>query len=112
MVVKRYFYIQQLSFSLCGIDTTATKPELVVTRPVLCYVPMLFAISHVVATMHYAYVNRYDYDEVTDSLAISFQSLLAIWKLIIFLCKRRAFIEMIHEVQLGNFKGKFFVMKL
>ncbi|XP_065370370.1 odorant receptor 45a-like [Calliphora vicina] len=105
MVVKRYFYIQQLSFFLCGIDSKATKPEHVVTRPVLCYVPLLFAICHVVAIIHYAFVNRNDYVEVTDSLALSCQSLLAIWKMIIFLCKRMSFIEMIREVQLGNLKA-------
>nr|AID61243.1 odorant receptor [Calliphora stygia] len=105
MVVKRYFYIQQLTFSLCGIDLKATNSKHVVTRPLLCYVPLCFAICHVVAIVHYAFVNRHDYVEVTDSLALFCQSLLAIWKMLIFLYKRQGFIEMIHELQLGNSKA-------
>lgn len=105
MVLQRYFFVQHLSFALCGIDTKATKPELIVKRPILCYVPLLFAVSHVAAIVHYAYVNRHDYVEVTDSLALSCQSLLAIWKMLIFLAKRRQFVEMINEIHLGNFKG-------
>ncbi|KAM7343180.1 odorant receptor 45a-like isoform 2-T2 [Cochliomyia hominivorax] len=105
MVVKRYFFVQELMFALCGIDTKATKFEKIIKRPLLCYVPLIFAIAHVMAIIHYAYVNRHDYVEVTDSLALSCQLLLAIWKMIIFLCKRKEFTDMINLVHSLNFKA-------
>ncbi|XP_046809492.1 odorant receptor 45a-like [Lucilia cuprina] len=106
MVVKRYFYIQKLSFKLCGIDSLATRPEDVLKRPLFCYVPLFFAITHFLAIIHYAFVNRNDYVEVTDSLALSCQTLLAIWKMIIFLIKRRQFVSIIQKVHSGNLKVK------
>ncbi|XP_037827782.1 odorant receptor 45a-like [Lucilia sericata] len=105
MVVKGYFNVQKLTFAICGIDTEASKSERIIKRPHLCYVPLFFAITHVTAIVHYAYVNRHDYVEVTDSLALSCQSLLAIVKTIIFIAKREQFVSMIREVHSGNFRA-------
>ncbi|KNC21970.1 putative odorant receptor 45a [Lucilia cuprina] len=105
MVVKGYFYVQKLCFIICGVDTEASKSERIIKHPLLFYVPLFFAITHVMAIVHYAFVNRHDYVEVTDSLALSCQSLLAIFKMIIFVLKRENIINMIREVHSGNLRA-------
>lgn len=107
LFLRDYFFIQQLSFKLCGIDIKAANYGTILQRPLLCYIPLVCAISHIMAMLHHAYVNCQDFVEVTETLAIFFQSALAISKMLIFLVKRGEFLKIVSNVNLFNLKGNF-----
>lgn len=106
MVVKAYLEIQKLCFACVGLNLEPIEYENIIKNSVLCYVPLAFAVSHSMAMIHYAGVHRHDYVEVTDSLSLLCQSLLAICKMLVLLIKRREFVTLIGKINKFNKQGK------
>ena len=107
MIVDRYFRIQKLTFAGVGIDPTVVNYKDVVKRPLLCYGLILGTLFHLILIVHFVATHFKQYDEVADSIPLLCQEVLSIWKMIIFIGKRKDIIQLINELNHLNVTGKF-----
>ncbi|XP_065366797.1 odorant receptor 45a-like [Calliphora vicina] len=106
MIVPQYFHIQQLTFAGVGINPMVTDPNQVVKRPILCYGLLMSTFFHLIIIVHYIWSHIKEYDEVTDSMPLMCQAILSIWKMSIFLSKRKDIVKLINELHQLNLKAK------
>ncbi|KAM7345984.1 odorant receptor 45a-like [Cochliomyia hominivorax] len=106
MIVQRYFYIQKLTFAGVGVNPMVTNPDHVVERPLLCYGLLISTLFHLVIILHYIATHIKEYKEVTDSVPLMCQAILCIWKMTIFLGKRKDIVHLVNELHKLNLKAE------
>ncbi|XP_037820239.1 odorant receptor 45a-like [Lucilia sericata] len=106
MIVQNYFHVQKITFAGVGINPMVTDPKDVVKHPLLCYGLLISTFFHMVIIVHYILTHIKEYDEVTDSFPLMCQAILSIWKMSIFLSKRKDILRLINELHQLNLKAQ------
>ncbi|KAI8122549.1 Odorant receptor 45a [Lucilia cuprina] len=106
MIVQNYFHVQKITFAGVGINPMVADPNDVVKRPLLCYGLLISTFFHMIIIAHYILSHIKEYDEVTDSFPLMCQAILSIWKMSIFLSKRKDILQLINDLHQLNLKAE------
>ncbi|XP_023292690.2 odorant receptor 45a-like [Lucilia cuprina] len=106
MLSKQYFRVQKIVFTGLGIDATVKDSKYLIRRPVLLYGLIVISFFHFIIVTHYIWIKSGDFVEVTDSMPMLCQLILSIWKMTIFLYKRREILQLINEIHAINLNAK------
>lgn len=107
MIVERYFHTQKLTFAAIGIDATVVNYKNVVKRPMLCFGLIMSTLFHLILIAHFVVTHITQYNEVAASFPLLCQEILTLWKMSIFLWKRKEILQLVNELNRLNLKGNF-----
>uniref|UniRef100_A0A1A9WNZ8 Odorant receptor n=1 Tax=Glossina brevipalpis TaxID=37001 RepID=A0A1A9WNZ8_9MUSC len=100
--LKRYFWVTQRSFHIIGLDINALDYHDIVKYPVRCFLLTVLTAILACAMANHVYDHRDDFGEFADTSGMLLQTIIALWKLLIFLLKRKEICDLIQSVWQWN----------
>ncbi|KAL9920728.1 odorant receptor 45a-like [Glossina fuscipes fuscipes] len=103
--LKRYFWVTQRSFNLIGIDISALDYHDIVKYPMRCFLFTAFAAVLAGAMSIHVYEYRDDFGEFADTSGMLLQTIIALWKTLVFIFKRKEICDLMQNVWQWNING-------
>ncbi|XP_061396982.1 odorant receptor 45a-like [Musca vetustissima] len=102
--IKKFFFIQKISFAAIGLDPTSIKRTMF--RPWLTFIPLVSMIAVLGPMGIYAFNNmKIDLGKAMAALSPFWQASLAIVKLFVFMLNRKKIVGLVREVWLWSFEA-------
>ncbi|XP_037891399.1 odorant receptor 45a-like [Glossina fuscipes] len=100
--LKRYFWVTQRSFNLIGIDISALDYHDIVKYPMRCFLFTAFAAVLAGAMSIHVYEYRDDFGEFADTSGMLLQTIIALWKTLVFIFKRKEICDLMQNAWQWN----------